>query len=276
MNVRRGSLFMAAVFLSLAPLAAQTPARIEHYFCDWDNLSRLLGPFDPAASKSFSEAVRNVSGEPPVSISFSRDGFVYAGAGELFGPALRDLLSGAVAKGDRWALEIFLNTVNERGLVRGLLSALPGGLFRSKLCLAPGKVKDQLALTILNENSSGGMSGQIVLDFPSTAPSLRNVRIPAPTPAAVSTPPASWMDRLDLTKILAPLSGKDKPSSPEDGGTSSALTRRAEEIETIVGTSGILDEALAGAGGFPLALGKAAAVTQYPGFPSEDPCNKEA
>jgi hypothetical protein len=274
MNNKLVGFILTSVSLFMAPIAAQAPTGLNHYFCDWDNLSPLLGAFSDSSAKTFSRTILGITSEPPVSISFARDGFIYAGVGELFCPALRDLLSDAVAKGDRWSLEIFVNSVNNRRLMSGFLNSTPGGLFNTKLSIGPSQTNDQLALSVSNENFRGGMAGIVTLDFKSTAPSLRGVRIPAP--AAVS----SWLDKFDISKILLPLGAKDKTvtqaQSKESQDALSALAQRAEEIDATAGTSGLLDEALREAGGFPFDLGKAPVVTKYPGFPAEDPCNKEA
>jgi tetratricopeptide (TPR) repeat protein len=255
-----------------APLAAQERPGLDHYFCDWDNLSPLLGAFSDGSAKTFSRTILGITSEPPVSISFARDGTIYAGAGELFCPALRDLLSDAVAKGDRWSLEIFVNSVNSRRLVSGFLDSALGGLFRTKLSIEPSQTKDQLALSVINENFRGGTAGIVTLDFKSTAASLRGARIPAPS--AVS----SRSDKLDLSKILSLLGAKDKTAdqarSKEGQDELAALAQRAEEIDETSTTSGLLDEALKEAGGFPFALGKAPVVTEFPGFPAEEPCNQ--
>lgn len=90
---------------------------------------------------------------------------------------------------------------------------------------------------------AGKTAGSPVVSAPEPVP-------PRPSPPPPATKPAT------------------KPPPPP-----SSLAATADDLSAKAGESGLLDEAIAQAGAFPYALGTPVAVTNFPGFAFDDPCN---
>ncbi len=107
-------------------------------------------------------------------------------------------------------------------------------------------------------NIHPAMVGQVIVVY------IGPKRPPAPVPSGASAPAT--------TAPAAPAkAGAPLPEAARSPSLS--LGAKAYEIELLAASSGQLDEALQQAGSFPYALRQPVPVTNFPGFPSDDPCN---